>query len=1001
MSQDTSDSAVPTPPPAPRAIGPYRVLSVLGSGGMGTVYVAEQREPVKRRVAIKVIKLGLDSREVLKRFALERQALAVMNHPNVARVFEAGATDGGQPYFVMEYVEGLPIDVYCDKHRLDLKERVELFREVCAGVQHAHHKGIIHRDLKPANVLIARDNERPTPKIIDFGLARATDRTLAEHSLFTEQGQLLGTPEYMSPEQADMDGEGIDTRTDVYSLGVLLYQLLTGTLPFPSNELRSKRLPEIQRLIREVDPPRPSATPGGDAQAAERAQKRGSTEAGLVRGLRGDLDWVVMRAMAKEPERRYATPDALSDDLGRYLSMQPVSAGPPSTAYRLRKWLRRYRIQATAAAAVLLALIGGVAVATWQARRARSAELVAEENAREAERSAEEARAATALAERRAAEVEAEKARVELANERIAVEKERAESENRRFRLVRHTLDLADAEDEFADLHPDPDTWDRDWNQLAPDLERWLESRGEALVAARIEVQHALDELRARALPPSAAEQAAIDAWRNGPVMLLQGQLACWRRATALAAGRIALDLPDLGPVLDRIAAGTEGTGSVQEVTPGRMNDAFAWPRVAPTAASRKVWGEEDAALVAAREAVSRTRDALSDESRITADRSTATKSLASYLDTLAWASAWNGLLDEARAASAEAYDLSGQSADYARYKERVEALCARLEAGAEEELAACAAQLAEAESAERALRSWEFEDDVDRFLFDTLVRFEEKIEAFEDGSTGTLSNARWRLDWAERVEGLTAGHPGARVTWEAARSAIAQADGVVASSRYAAAPIDLRPQQGLVPIGMNPRTKLWEFYHLRSAWDPRSGEDPAELEIPRHDPQSGTIDVGERTGIVFVLIPGGTFTMGAQAADPDGSNYDPWAQDNEAPREVALAPFFLARHELTQAQWLRLASDERAPEPVPPRDVLRRHGWAGRRLPPGGIDRLADERRPARAARPVAADRGAVGVRGAWRNLDGVVDRQRHREPGGSCERARPAHALVRRLVG
>jgi serine/threonine protein kinase len=401
MSQDAPGPGTPDEPSRiPAHIGPYRILSEIGSGGMGTVYVAEQKTPVKRRVALKVIKLGLDSREVLKRFELERQALAVMNHQNVAKVFEAGATEQGQPYFVMEYVEGLPLDRYCDKHKLSLKQRVELFRLICAGVQHAHHKGIIHRDLKPANVLVVRDGERVVPKIIDFGLARATDQTMVEHSLFTEQGQLIGTPEYMSPEQAGMDGEGIDTRTDVYSLGVMLYEVLSGTLPFPSSELRR------QGLARD-----PARDPRGRAAAAEPqgleqprsgvglgAQARNERDR-LSRSLRGDLDWIVMRAMAKEPERRYATPDALSDDLGRYLDLQPVLAGPPSASYRVRKWLRRYRVQAVAAAAVVLALVGGIAAATWQANRALAAEAVAEENARGggtqragAERNAQQAR---------------------------------------------------------------------------------------------------------------------------------------------------------------------------------------------------------------------------------------------------------------------------------------------------------------------------------------------------------------------------------------------------------------------------------------------------------------------------------------------------------------------------------------------------------------------------------------------------------------------------------
>jgi hypothetical protein len=361
----------------------------------------------------------------------------------------------------------------------------------------------------------------------------------------------------------------------------------------------------------------------------------------------------------------------------------------------------------------------------------------------------------------------------------------------------------------------------------------------------------------------------------------------------------------------------------------------------------RKVWGEEADALVAVREAVAQTRAVLagSPEKKTNSlvrllgqqsESDSLRQSLASYLDTLAWASAWNGLLAEARAASAEAYRLSGQSADYAGYRDAVEALCAELEAGAEDQIAALEAGIAASEAEAWMQRSWEFEDSVDRFLFDTLVRFEAKMGAFTDQQAGTLINARWRLDWAQQVEALTLGHPKARVTWAAARAAIAKADGVVASALYAEVPIDLKPQQGLVPIGMNPVTKLWEFYHLRSAWDPRSGQDPAEIEIPEHDPETGRIAVGEATGIVFVLIPGGTFTMGAQSRDRDGPNYDPQALESEAPpQDVMLSPYFLARHELTQAQWVRLSADGVNPS---------RYG-AGFRA--GGMDAAVDGAHP------------------------------------------------------
>ncbi len=362
----------------PERIGQYKLLQAIGEGGFGTVYMAEQEHPVRRRVALKVIKLGMDSRAVIARFEAERQALAMMDHPGIAKVFDAGTTDSGRPYFVMELVKGIPITEYCDLQKLSIEQRLELFAEVCHAVQHAHQKGVIQRDIKPCNVLICAQDDQPHVKIIDFGIAKATQARLTERTLFTEFRQLIGTPEYMSPEQASGSLD-IDTRTDVYALGVLLYELLTGTTPFDGHELRSKAYDEMQRVIRDVDPPKPStrlSTMRGELAAV--AAARHVEPRRLNSTVRGELDWIVMKAIDKDRTRRYETANGLAADVMRYLADEPVSARPPTTAYLLRKFVRRNRVPVIASAAVLLALVAGIVGTTigliGQARQRAEAE---------------------------------------------------------------------------------------------------------------------------------------------------------------------------------------------------------------------------------------------------------------------------------------------------------------------------------------------------------------------------------------------------------------------------------------------------------------------------------------------------------------------------------------------------------------------------------------------------------------------------------------------------
>jgi len=373
LAFDLPASEPPSEKRPPERIGNFHLLQKLGEGGMGEVWEAEQEGPVRRRVAFKVIKWGMDTKEVLARFESERQALALMNHPNIAKAFEAGSTDEGRPFFVMEYVRGIPLTDYCDAQRLRTSDRLQLFVQVCEGVQHAHQKGVIHRDIKPSNILVAVEDGRPVPKIIDFGVAKATSQRLTERTLFTELGQWIGTPEYMSPEQAELTGLDVDTRSDVYSLGVVLYELLAGTQPFEAHDLRTAGFDEMRRRIREEEPPKPSTKVSSLGDASRVAAERRRTDShGLARTLRGDLDWIVMRAMEKDRTRRYSSPSDLATDVGRYLRDQPVEASPPSTSYRARKFIRRHRFGVTAGAMVFAALIAGVVGTTTGIIRARS-----------------------------------------------------------------------------------------------------------------------------------------------------------------------------------------------------------------------------------------------------------------------------------------------------------------------------------------------------------------------------------------------------------------------------------------------------------------------------------------------------------------------------------------------------------------------------------------------------------------------------------------------------
>jgi non-specific serine/threonine protein kinase/serine/threonine-protein kinase len=369
---DTADTPAVTEQ-AGTVIGPYKLLQQIGEGGMGVVFMAEQTEPIQRTVALKIIKPGMDTRQVIARFEAERQALAMMDHPNIAKVLDAGTTESGRPYFVMELVKGIPITKYCDEKHLSLRERLDLFIQVCQAVQHAHQKGIIHRDIKPTNVIIAEYDNHAVPKVIDFGVAKATAQKLTERTMFTEFGQVIGTVEYMSPEQAKFNHLDIDTRSDIYSLGVLLYELLTGTTPFERKRLQEAAFDEMLRIIREEEPPKPSTKLSSADTLPSVAANRHTEPVRLSKDVRGELDWIAMKCLEKDRNRRFETANALTGDIERYLRDEPVQASPPSATYRFRKLARRYKGTLATVATLAAVLVAASVFSTWQAVRATRA----------------------------------------------------------------------------------------------------------------------------------------------------------------------------------------------------------------------------------------------------------------------------------------------------------------------------------------------------------------------------------------------------------------------------------------------------------------------------------------------------------------------------------------------------------------------------------------------------------------------------------------------------
>ncbi len=622
-------------------VGPYRLKEIIGEGGFGTVWLAEQKEPIARRVALKIIKPGMDSKEVIARFEQERQALALMDHPNIARVHDAGTTPAGRPYFAMEFVKGAPITDYCDRSRLTIAQRLYLFSSVCDGVQHAHMKGIIHRDLKPSNILVAAPDAAsarqgadhtglPSVKIIDFGVAKALASKLTEKTIFTERGQLIGTPEYMSPEQAEMAETDIDTRSDVYALGVILYELLAGALPFDPKTLRSGGYAAIQKTIREVDPPRPSTrlsqmsdvvggmsesgAPGAPSQPTPHishptstmtgiADRRRSTLPDLLRTLRSELEWIPLKAMRKDRAERYRTASELGDDIANYLADRPLIAGPESTTYKVKKFIRRNRAGVAAGAMVFAALILGLAGTAWQYRAAA----IERDAAREAERQQailrekSEQLAASEAALRAASESSEKRAKQEAAEaqrQRDAAEKSRRESEltakfmsdmlqgagpsvakGRDITMLREMMDAAAARIEKGDLKDAPEaelrlrrTIGSTYRELAvfDAAEKML-----APAAAMARTTHAGDHAEAA----TALNELAVLLQARGD---LAGAEGLYRESLEMRKRLYTGDHPQVAASLNNLASLLHDRGDFAAAEPLYREAADMWSRMSP-----------------------------------------------------------------------------------------------------------------------------------------------------------------------------------------------------------------------------------------------------------------------------------------------------------------------------------------------------------------------------------------------------------------------------------
>ncbi len=833
------------PPGIPRQLGAYRILGILGEGASATVCLAQQRGTVERMVALKLLR-NRDPRIGL-RFRQEVDALAAMAHENVARVFDSGTVDG-TTYVAIELVkDARTLLQHALGQHLTVLERIRLFRAVCEGVRHAHLRGLLHRDLKSQNVLVTVDDGRAVPKIIDFGLARAIRRDDGESIELTREGILMGTLGSMSPEQA-RGTRDIDARTDVYSLGALLYELLTGRAPLAAALAAAPSDAEALDVICRVEPVRPSlagwALHGGDA---------------VPGALARDLDCIVLTALRKDRDERYASVQDLAEDLDRCLAHEPLRAGHPGLGHRFVKFVRRNGIAVTAATLVASALVSATVVSLRFAQDAEQRRLALGEVAG------------------------------------------RLQVRTSEYDLLATAVQVEQAREAAARLHPaSPATAEALRNWVETDLVRLQDSRPR--VAALVET------LRARALPLSAQQ---VEELRRGHALWpeVEGRLAlagALQSAREVCRGNRTVELPELPPHLQ------QSTALALVVW---CSSRIGWK------VDRSGLGDESLTLAAALHA----RGLVDQGDRSAPEYLVQQRLAASHMGV--------GDIDGAVSAAEAMVPMVPESARTMAVEFVAEMASQREYLRGEAVLARIATL--EREAAERVARidgelPRDFAAAADRFLFDVMRPLLGEIDQV---CAAVAHDVRQRLEWADAVGRLTIAHPGAAFTWEQARAAVAT------SPMYRDNPVDLVPQLGLVPLGENPATGLWEFYELRSAWDPGQGIEAAwQHTIPRHD-EDGHIAVTKDTGIVFVLVPGGEFSMGAQAMNSSGPNHDPRALEPEGPvQRVRLAPYFLARHEVTQHQFARLAQGAR-PSRHSVGQVVPEHGTVAEASPVESVD--------------------------------------------------------------